>query len=143
MSKHPFDLLEMDHAAFKATGNPMHAWAAYATARVNNVPAPEWVLKYFDSIARELLRLSHQASERGAKDLAPEIAKGMGLKGAALKGYHRDEMIFALNVRTRVKRDGTGAVDAAVLEVAEAANVSSSTVWRAWVKYKDHLPDED
>ena len=41
---------------FKSEENPLFAWRAYQFCRQkNDVPLPEWVLKYFDEVAKDLL----------------------------------------------------------------------------------------
>ena len=50
---------------YEETGNPLAAWDAFLFARENNLPLPEWVLKYLDGTARRLLRADNNASVLG------------------------------------------------------------------------------
>lgn len=41
---------------YEATGNPLAAWDGYLFARANDLPLPDWILKYLDGTAKRLLR---------------------------------------------------------------------------------------
>jgi hypothetical protein len=47
--------------------NPIYAWEVYKICRSNSLPLPEWVMKYFDEVASNLMAPLH--TKEGAKDL--------------------------------------------------------------------------
>jgi len=143
---HPDEMLEVEKRCFVETGNPMHVWAAYSLARVCDAPMPDWVMRYFDMAARNLLALSAEAQDSGGKDLGPKIAGALKLKGKSRAGsplvsYHADWMVFGMNVRARLPEFG-GKEYLAIESVAESAGVSKSTVHRAFKLYETLFPGD-
>ena len=59
-------------ALYLQTGNPIHVWRAYATARKLDVAVPDWVLDYFDACANALTTRTHTS----AKAIADALALG-------------------------------------------------------------------
>lgn len=141
MMKHPYDLLDLEERCFDATKNPMHAWAAFSIARTADVPVPNWVMRYFDTVARGMMAVASEAREDGGSDPGPRFAKALRINGKQLTGYHNDDLVMALHVASRIKL-GDGP-DAAVFGAAEAYRVSESTAYRAFQKYKNQIFDAD
>ena len=56
---------------FEKTGNAFHAWEAYRWARLNDQPAPDWVMHYLDDSAKAL----EEEKPTNAKD----VAKAFGM----------------------------------------------------------------
>ena len=148
---HPDEMLEVEKRCFLETENAMHVWAAYSLARVCDAPVPDWVLRYLDRAARNLLALSAEAQEAGGKDLGPKIASALRLEGKPRSGsplvtYHADWMVFGMTVRdrmTRVGRDGRTDLETyAIDDVANEAGVSKATVRRAFKLYDALFPGD-
>jgi hypothetical protein len=59
-------------------GNVMAAWRALWWARIEEIPAPEWVLQYFENVASNLLDLTALDNAQSATDAA--IVAALGLK---------------------------------------------------------------
>ena len=143
---HPNEMLEVERRCFVETNNPMHVWSAYSLARVCDAPVPEWVLRYFDFVSRNLLSLSADVQSEGGKDLGPRIAQAMKLEGKPRSGsplvqYHADWMVLALNVIGHLPHAG-GKEYLAIEEVAASSGVSISTVRRAFKLYCSLFPNE-
>lgn len=142
---HPEDMLEVERRCVVETDNVMHAWAAYSLARVCDAPVPDWVLRYLDKAARNLLALSAEAQSSGGKHLGPKIAKALGLAsagaGSPLVSYHADWQVFGMNVRARLPGFG-GKEYLAIESVAADAGVDKSTVHRAFKLYTALFPGE-
>jgi hypothetical protein len=134
------DFIEVERRAFLATGNAMHAWAAYSFARVVKAPPPEWVLKYFDRCARGILKVSHDSIEKGGKNPAPKVLDALHLKGSDLTGFHDKWMVYGMNVRNLMGQNDKP--DFAIESVAKAMGVSYSTVWRGWKRYDETFPGD-
>jgi hypothetical protein len=81
-------MIECERRAYVATGNPLHAWAAYGVGRQHKRAIPEWVLQYFDKARLGLVFNVPDAIEKrgNAKDLGPDIAKALGLHGKGQRG---------------------------------------------------------
>jgi hypothetical protein len=140
---HPDDMIEVERRCLVETDNVMHAWAAYSMARVCGAPVPDWVLRYFDKAARNLLALSAEAQESGGRDLGPKIAKALGLAsvgaGSPLVAYHADWQTFGMNVRARLPEFG-GKEYLAIESVASDVGVSVAAVRRAFKLYDALFP---
>jgi hypothetical protein len=73
---------------FEKTESPLFAWDAYLLARKNNLPVPEWILRYFDGVAAGLLN-----TENSLKDCALHL--GFVLKDGGpgpFKQYRNTQM---------------------------------------------------
>lgn len=46
--------MDLRHALYLDSGNRVHAWRAYTTARQLDLAIPAWVLEYFDTCAKAL-----------------------------------------------------------------------------------------
>jgi hypothetical protein len=46
--------IERSQASYLQTDNPIHAWRVYTLARQSGVPIPDWVLDYFNKVAKML-----------------------------------------------------------------------------------------
>ncbi len=68
-------VIDRKQALYVQTGNPVHAWAAYDTARKLDVAIPAWVLDHFDACAKVLTTTKHSS----AKAIADAL--GLGTKG--------------------------------------------------------------
>lgn len=70
--------LNLRHALYLQTRNPIHAWRAFATARKLDVAVPDWVLDYFDACAKALTGTTYTS----AKEIADAL--GLGSRGGRL-----------------------------------------------------------
>jgi hypothetical protein len=141
---------------YEETGNPLHAWFAYALSRELSRPVPTWVLNYLDSVAVELWKVAESVrlggplprSERPVRvlrmlGLNPTISgdgrKRSGRRPDAFDRLHdaRDHHVAACFAEQ--KRRGL-TYDAARARVASDCGVSEREVERAWQKY-GHDPD--
>ena len=88
-------VIGLRYALYLQTGNPTHAWRAYATARRLNVAVPPWVLDYFDACAKALTTTTHTS----AKSIADAL--GLGTKGGRLvtRQADTDERNLAMMMR--------------------------------------------
>ena len=64
----------------KRSGNPIHDWSVYRLSRQGGVPIPEWVLGYFDEVAKVLTAPVGPASPKAIAD-----ALGLATKGGRSK----------------------------------------------------------
>jgi hypothetical protein len=78
-------LLEQARFEHAATGNPLAVWVAWRLSRRSGLPAPEWVLAYFDAFA-ELVR--EWIEKPPAGDLARAVGVALGF-GSARKDQNR------------------------------------------------------
>lgn len=130
--------------------NPIYAWRAYAACRSARLAIPEWVLGYLDRPAREFWywsmdgRVPPQMKNLGealvgALDMRPQGRKGGGPGNVFAEVFpDLDNRRRAIEVHFRVRRNGEQLKNA-IPEVATAHKVSTSTVERAWGKYKAEL----
>ena len=72
--------IERSQALYLQTGNPIHAWRVYELARHGGVPLPDWVLDYFDKVAKVLTAPPGPTSPKAIAD-----ALGLGTKGGPSK----------------------------------------------------------
>ena len=49
-------LIEQHHEEYKKLGNPLSVWDAYSRVRNGRGTIPEWVLEYFDDVAKRMLK---------------------------------------------------------------------------------------
>ena len=66
-----------DRAAYEATGNPLHVWAAIGCYAVDE-PLPDWIRRYLMDCTRELWRLALDQSTSPAA-AAERTARALGL----------------------------------------------------------------
>ncbi|CAN7769473.1 hypothetical protein [Mesorhizobium sp. LjNodule214] len=142
------DLIELERRAFMTTSNAMHVWAAYSLARVVKAPVPDWVLTYLDLCARRLFAFTSAQDANDAEDheFAKTVASAFMLnsKGAgtaASKYFGAKWLEYGMSVHIKVRANTKP--DFAIVEVASEANVSTSTVRRAWNTYKKAYPNGD
>ena len=144
MTKSNADYIEVERRCLVETDNAMHVWAAYSFARAAGDPIPDWVMRYFDMVARGLFALAVEAKAEGGKDMGPKIARAMGLaskgRGAPLVEYHNRWMTFGMNVRHRMQQGDKEVF--AIESVAKSGGVSISTVERAYKRYAALFPGE-
>lgn len=88
-------VINLRQALYLQTGNPIHAWRAYATARQLDVATPDWVLDYFDACAKALTTTKH-ASAKAIAD-----ALGLGTRGGRVvtRQADTDERDLAIVIR--------------------------------------------
>jgi hypothetical protein len=53
-----------EEISYGKTKNPLYLWSAYLESRQHRVPAPDWVLDYFDRVGRRFMQMWHQAPRR-------------------------------------------------------------------------------
>ncbi|MFD2053769.1 hypothetical protein ACFSQT_11940 [Mesorhizobium calcicola] len=140
------DFIEVEHKSFLATGNAMHAWAAFSHARVTKDSIPDWVLNYLDLCARRLFAFSSRQEDAKGDEFAKIVASAfmltsMGAGTPASRYFNAKWLVYGMNVHAKVKANTKE--EFAVGDVAKDANVSTSTVWRAWRAYKKAFPADD
>jgi len=138
----------MDHKTavakklYEITGNPLHVWNAYRVCRVARLEVPDWVLSYFDGVAKRLFQLE-EAAKRGEKLSESAIGKahGMNAPGREFREFSEtlDWADIANDVQQQLKHGDkeTYAIEA----VAGKRGKSPSTVRRAWVSAKKSFPE--
>lgn len=62
-----------EESSYRKTKNPLYFWAAYLESRQHRVPAPDWVLDYFDRVGLRFMQMWHQPAPRPYK--GPERRK--------------------------------------------------------------------
>jgi hypothetical protein len=138
----------MDHKTavakklYEITGNPLHVWNAYRVCRVARLGVPDWVLSYFDGVAKRLLQLEDTV-KRGEKLSESAIGKALGMKAPGREFREFSETLewadIAEDVRQQLKRGDKEKY--AIEAVAEKRGISPSTVRRAWVRAKKSFPE--
>jgi hypothetical protein len=134
-------MLECERRAYLATGNPLHAWNAYTTARAKDVEIPQWVLRYFDTVSCELRSI--EVSEK--EDLRSKVSRALGL-GSVGRGtpFNEDAMWWAYGRKVRELRSaGYEKLQAAYARAAEFYGVSASTIRRGAKRYDKVFPEGD
>ena len=144
---------------YSETKNPVWVWRAYEAGRTAKCRQPRWVLAYFDTAARNILRLTVQESVPRRKQIAPAIAESLGFFPGGIRdvgapgdehlqdkpkkaGYFNPfdrldderDRILAVVVARRVK-DGEQLLYA-YQHTARGARLSQRTVERAWKKHR-------
>jgi hypothetical protein len=147
-------LLDAHRRSYEQTRNPIDAWRGYYECRTGDVPLPEWVLKYLDTVALTFCRWSTEHHEV-PRDLHAAIASALGMnvpgRGNVFE-QAKDNRAFMLALDVLRKRRNAERLKEhfklylAIEEVAQEQSakgrrVSVSTVNRAWQKYQ-HLMDE-
>ncbi|GMR20195.1 MAG: hypothetical protein BMS9Abin36_0790 [Gammaproteobacteria bacterium] len=118
--------------------NPLYAWRAYKDCRKRNQPIPEWVLKYLDSSADELLSIKKPEKDKVAR----RVAEAISMNGIVFSNYqkHEERVEIALRVFELIEEnknpDGSYPKDAIYTEVAKEFKVSKTKVSKAMDLYK-------
>jgi hypothetical protein len=124
---------------YEITGNPLHVWNAYQVCRVARLGVPDWVLSYFDGVAKRLL----QPAKRGGKLSKSAIGKALGMNAPGREFREFSETPewadIAYDVWQQLK--GGDKETYAIEAVAEKRGISPSTVRRAWVRAKKWFPE--
>ncbi len=128
---------------FLKTRNPFFAWGAFMNLRGARRPLPEWLLAYFDDVAKAMLKLraappTSDITRQLGVALCGEARRG---RGAALLKNHRlamrdYDLAIALD---GLVQDGHQ-VHYARQHVADEFEVKYSTVFRAEKRYRSQLP---
>jgi hypothetical protein len=87
---------------YRKSGNPIHVWRAYATARTLHVAIPDWVLVYFDRCAQTLATGTHKSAKAIADALELGTRGGPGVTRKAAteeRNLAMVERILALQER--------------------------------------------
>jgi hypothetical protein len=138
----------MDHKTavakklYEITGNPLHVWNAYRASRAVRLEVPDWVLSYFDRVAKRLFQ-HEEAAKRGKKLSESEIGKALGMNAPGREFRKFSETLewadIAEDVRQQLKRGDKEKY--AIEAVAEKRGKSPSAVRRAWVRAKKLFPE--
>jgi hypothetical protein len=128
------EFIGFDHEIYKQERNPLYVWLHYLDCRMEKQPVDEWVLEYFDRVARRLERLAHQPPRRSA----PAIAEALEMKGPVFTHFHRVDGL-ALRIADKIRGPaGKRRMSdyQAIKEVSAETKISKKTLIRAWQKFK-------
>jgi hypothetical protein len=141
--------IEAMRRQFETEGNPLYAWDAFAWARSDGLPVPEWVLVYMDQAAKALGSLVNQAGEgRALKDPASSVSAAFGMKTSRgtptvfhrVAGRRDWEWLAQGEQVAAHRRAGNNETDAIYL-VAKDLGKGKSTIRDAWKRYVNEFPD--
>ena len=90
--------IEQNHGLYLQAANPIHVWRAYDLARRCRVPIPDWVLAYFDTVAK---RLAAPMGPRSPKAIADAL--GLGTKGGRSKTLQAETDQHHLDIIGRIE----------------------------------------
>ena len=135
----------MDHKTavakklYEITGNPLHVWNAYRVCRVARLGVPDWVVSYFDGVAKRLF----QPAKRGGKLSKSAIGKALGMKAPGREFREFSETLEWADIADDVwqQRKRGDKETYAIEAVAEKRGISPSKVRRAWVRAKKSFPE--
>lgn len=135
---------------YERTGNPLLAWDMILECCKKKEHLPEWVMKYLEGVAEELVNLSPSK-----KRVPEEIRDALGFKGKPFKQYQdflnragKDEFNFLLSVANRVgyeRRHGAKKIDAYMAAGKYFFGEDEQTenhwrdVQRCCLKYEKHM----
>ena len=135
----------MDHKTavakklYEITGNPLHVWNAYRVCRVARLGVPDWVVSYFDGVAKRLF----QPAKRGGKLSKSAIGKALGMNAPGRQFLEFSETPEWADIADDVwqQRKRGDKETYAIEAVAEKRGISPSKVRRAWVRAKKSFPE--
>ena len=135
----------MDHKTavakklYEITGNPLHVWNAYQVCRVARLGVPDWVVSYFDGVAKRLF----QPAKRGGKLSKSAIGKALGMNAPGRQFLEFSETPEWADIADDVwqQRKRGDKETYAIEAVAEKRGISPSKVRRAWVRAKKSFPE--
>ena len=138
-------LLNQARRRFKKTGNPLEAWDSHLLARQSGVTVPNWVLDYFEDVARELFELQTYSQgepldESKLKALNAALPAALGFtttgRGASpwqwLEKRERDRKI---GIAVQRRLDEGAKLYIARGEVAEEFGLAEKTVRDAYERF--------
>lgn len=148
-ARRPYDerWMEATRQRYEHDGNPLHAWNAYIMAREAGYAIPEWVLTYLDHAAGGLWTIVQQQSEgRPPANPSTAIAEALGMKepgrggrGTVFSRFGDTRWLWlGALLSLRAKRGDKPYIAAA--EIAATEGVDTSTVLRAWERFKREVP---
>jgi len=135
----------MDHKTavakklYEITGNPLHVWNAYRVCRVARLGVPDWVVSYFDGVAKRLF----QPAKRGGKLSKSAIGKALGMNAPGRQFLEFSETPEWADIADDVwqQRKRGDKETYAIEAVAEKRGISPSKVRRDWVRAKKSFPE--
>ncbi len=138
------DLIDHQQKQFERNGNPLCAWLAYLHAREADVAIPAWVLKYLDRCASGMWELWQQSMSGKTIDHAM-VAKVIGVAGQrgksnAFSAYGSPKWMFLAETVGLYMRQGDDETYA-IEDVAKKNGAATSTVRRAWKRYRAEYPE--
>jgi hypothetical protein len=121
---------------FNSLGNPIYIWEAYATCREYEIDIPNWILEYFDSCTKKLIRISPSNSER-ARDKVYQALKFNDKNRSPFA--RRVDVEIAINIAIHVcdLKDKGKKLTIIYDELAEEYSVSEKTIERHYRKYEE------
>ena len=126
---------------YDITRNPLHVWNAYRASRAVRLEVPDWVLSYFDGVAKRLFQ--HEEAASGKKLRESEIGKALGMNAPGREFRKFSETLewadIAEDVRQQLKLGDKEKY--AIEDVAKKRGISPSKVRRAWVRAKKSFPE--
>jgi hypothetical protein len=135
------------------TGNPLSVWRAYSESRNAGLAVPEWVYKYFDRVSINLWHLSvadgiNPPKNKRQVDRAIAAALEMKAKGKCggknvFSTFHENDMVLATEVYLYVIDGHKPGLSCKYVSNDHKGKPSTSTVKRAWKKYRPIFYPED
>jgi hypothetical protein len=125
-------------AAFHRTLNGVHAWLGYSTARRLRLPVPEWVAKYLDDCAADILASDGTRTPTAIADALSLRTKGGGKSARARAKTSLRQLSVAEYVLCRIGTAKTGTPDELIFaEAAERFQLSTSRVKNIFYEWTD------
>jgi hypothetical protein len=130
-----------DRAAYEATGNPLHVWAAIGRYAADE-PLPAWVRRYLLQCVRELIRLQLNTAI-SPTEAAKRTARALGLVShgrncfANMRQLREDSLVNMLYTLG----PGPGETEAWAVDLAEATGTTPRSIRRRVAKARRAWPE--
>ena len=131
---------------WESTGNPLSVWRAYSDSRNAGLAVPEWVYEYLDRVSMNLWHLSVAdgiSPLQTKRQVDRAIAKALEMKTKGKTGgknvfstFHDEDMVLATEVYLYVMDGHKPGQACEHVSKDHKGKPSTSTVKRAWKKYR-------